>query len=395
MTLSTAAIIPAAGIGTRMKLGHPKQFHPLNGVPILIHTVKAFLRNRHISTIVVVVPAEWIDKTENLLATYIGEHHGITIAAGGRRRQDSVLAGLNTIDETIDIVLVHDGARPLVSQSVIDRCYQAAVRNGAAIAAVPVKDTLKKGDKTALVTDTVARDDLWHAQTPQAARRELLAEAFLHAVAGNVTDEASLLQLAGIPVTLVAGSETNIKITRPEDLNLAEIIMHNRIKPTLRIGHGYDAHRFAEGRKLILGGVTVPHSSGLAGHSDADVLTHALCDAVLGALGEGDIGFHFPDSEKEFGNIYSITLLERVMALAASRSCRLVNCDITLICQAPKLAPFLGKMKEIIARVCEVENNSVNIKATTTEKMGFTGRAEGISCHAVVLMQSDNQEVSP
>jgi len=391
MTFSAAAIIPAAGIGTRMKLDHPKQFHWLSGAPILVHTVKAFLKNSHIDQIVVVVPADWIKQTHEMFTAYVDEGAEITIVPGGKRRQDSVLAGLNIINPEIDIVLVHDGARPLVSQTVIDSCYEAAINNGAAIAAVPVKDTLKKGDKTAIVTDTVERKNLWHAQTPQAARRELLVKAFQQLEGKDVTDESSLLQLAGIPVTLVAGSESNIKITRPEDLQLAETIMCSSTKNSVRIGHGYDAHRFAENRALVLGGVTIPHPLGLAGHSDADVLTHALCDAILGALGEGDIGRHFPDSDKQFSNIYSISLLERVIALAASHSYSLANCDITLVCQAPRLAPFLDEMKELLAKTCEVNNNSINIKATTTEKMGFTGREEGISCHAVVLLHSYNQ----
>ena len=390
MTFSAAAIIPAAGIGTRMKLDHPKQFHRLSGAPILVHTVKAFIKNSHIDQIVVVVPTDWIRQTHEMFAAYIDEGAEITIVQGGQRRQDSVLAGLNTLSRDIDVVLVHDGARPLVSQAVIDRCYEAAVNDGAAIAAVPVKDTLKKGDKTAMVTDTVERKNLWHAQTPQAARRELLAKAFRQLEGEDVTDESSLLQLAGIPVTLVAGSESNIKITRPEDLQLAETIMSSSTKIPIRIGHGYDAHRFAENRKLILGGITIPHPLGLAGHSDADVLTHALCDAILGALGEGDIGRHFPDSDEQFSNIYSISLLERVITLATSRSYALTNCDITLVCQAPRLAPFLDEMKALLAKTCGVKNSSINIKATTTEKMGFTGREEGISCHAVVLLHSSN-----
>ncbi|OEU57816.1 MAG: bifunctional 2-C-methyl-D-erythritol 4-phosphate cytidylyltransferase/2-C-methyl-D-erythritol 2,4-cyclodiphosphate synthase [Desulfobulbaceae bacterium S3730MH12] len=390
MTFSAAAIIPAAGIGTRMKLDHPKQFHRLSGAPILVHTVKAFLKNSHINQIVVVVPADWIRQTREIFAAYIDEGAEITIVPGGQRRQDSVLAGLNAIDREIDIVLVHDGARPLISQTVIDDCYEAAINDGAAIAAVPVKDTLKKGDKAAMVTDTVERNNLWHAQTPQAARRELLVKAFQQLGGEDVTDESSLLQLAGIPVTLVVGSESNIKITRPEDLQLAETIMCSRTNIPIRIGHGYDAHRFAENRKLVLGGVTIPHPLGLAGHSDADVLTHALCDAILGALGEGDIGRHFPDSDKQFSNIYSISLLEHVIALATSHSYSLANCDITLVCQAPRLAPFLDEMKELLAKTCEVNNNSINIKATTTEKMGFTGREEGISCHAVVLLHFYN-----
>lgn len=370
-----------------MNLDHPKQYHLLGGVPILVRTVRAFTEVDYIRRIVVVVPATMIDQTRTLLAGYGLEAPNLTIVAGGRRRQDSVKAGLDTLDATTEIVLVHDGARPLVSREIIARCYQAALAAGAAIAAVPVKDTLKKADTDGQVTGTIDRSSLWQAQTPQVAGRELLERAFRINGDADVTDESSLLEKAGIPVTVVEGAESNIKITRPEDLALAEKILGRSTGQGLRIGHGYDAHRFAENRKLVLGGVSIPHSHGLAGHSDADVLTHALCDAILGALGEGDIGKHFPDSNAAFAGIYSITLLDQVIRLAVERGYFVVNADITLVCQAPRLAPFLEEMKEKIGKTCRVAPDVMNIKATTTEGMGFTGRQEGIGCHAVVLLQ--------
>ncbi len=399
MTPSAAAIIPAAGFGTRMNIGYPKQYHLLAGIPILVRTVRAFLNNRHIKRIVVVVPADWIAETNTLFDRYAVNVPHLIIVAGGSRRQDSVQAGLKTLltfaDDT-DIVLVHDGARPLVSGEIIDRCYLAALENGAAIAAVPVKDTLKRGDATGRITATIDRTSLWQAQTPQAVRRELLEQAFLHNGDAEVTDEASLLEKAAIPVVLVEGAETNIKITRPEDLLLAEKILQPQLQPELRIGHGYDAHRFAENRKLVLGGITVPHSHGLAGHSDADVLTHALCDALLGALGLGDIGQHFPDTEAQFAGIYSIRLLEQVIGMAEAQGFHIANADITIVCQAPRLAPYLDQMRALLGQTCHIDRKLLNIKATTTEKMGFTGRKEGISCHAVVLLQSyPNQVTTP
>jgi 2-C-methyl-D-erythritol 4-phosphate cytidylyltransferase/2-C-methyl-D-erythritol 2,4-cyclodiphosphate synthase len=377
-----------------MNLDQPKQYHLLAGVPILVHTVRAFIHNDHINRLVVVVPEDWIERTKSLFDRYAVNVANLIIVAGGKRRQDSVQAGLRALDDDTAIVLVHDGARPLVSREIIDRCYFAALQDGAGIAAVPVKDTLKRGDNTGRVTATIDRTSLWQAQTPQAVRKELLERAYRLNGLAEVTDEASLLEKASIPVTLVDGAETNIKITRPEDLLLAEKIMQQHLLPKIRIGHGYDAHRFAENRKLVLGGITVAHSHGLAGHSDADVLTHALCDALLGALGLGDIGRHFPDTDERFAGIYSITLLEHVVALAREHGYGIANADITLICQAPRLAPYLDRMRDLLGRTCHLAPGDLNIKATTTEKMGFTGRKEGISCHAVVLLQSSAKEVS-
>lgn len=388
ITASAAVIIPAAGSGSRMNLDHPKQFHILAGAPLLIHTLRAFMANPHVKQFVVVVPEDRLDETWALLADYQIDRTNLVVTAGGQRRQDSVKAGLMLLDDSIDIVLVHDGARPLVNQDLISRCYHAAREHGAAIAAVPVKDTLKKVNSDLYITETIDRRELWQAQTPQAAQRHLLQKAYLESDGLDVTDESSLLEKAGIPVLLVVGSETNLKITRPEDLILAERIMQNIHPPRIRIGHGFDAHRFAPDRALVLGGVTIPHSLGLAGHSDADVVTHALCDAILGALGARDIGHHFPDSDKQFSGIYSILLLKKVIAHAEQQRFSLGNADITIVCQAPRLAPHIEAMRETLAKACGTGSQFVNIKATTTEKMGFTGREEGISCHAVVLLES-------
>ncbi len=388
MSKLAAAIIPAAGSGTRMKLDHPKQFHMLAGMPILIHTVKSFLASPLISIVVIVAPKDMIHETEQLLFKYHIAGSKVQVTAGGIRRQDSVFLGLQQLPSNIDIVLVHDGARPMVNQALIADCYEAARKDGAAIAAIPVKDTLKKGSNSNHVEATIDREGLWQAQTPQAVSVNLLKQAYAANGDNDVTDESSLLERAGIPVTLVEGSETNIKITRPEDLKIAENILGKSMTPKIRIGHGFDAHQFARDRKLVLGGVTIPYEYGLAGHSDADVLTHALCDAILGALAAGDIGKHFPDSSAEFKDIYSIKLLEKVMEHAELQSYSISNVDITIICQAPKLAPYLDEMRQILATACKISKSSINIKATTTEKMGYTGRKEGISSHAVVLLHA-------
>jgi len=386
MKAKAAVIIPAAGFGSRMGMSEPKQYLHLGDKPIIIHTVAAFLCNPNIEDIVVVVPENRVDQTTRLFEKFQINSSSVTVIAGGPRRQDSVYLGLKALDDSTDIVLVHDGARPLITQEVIDRCYIGAIEDGAVIAAIPVKDTLKKSADGKKVGTTVNRENLFQAQTPQAAQVHLLLDAYERNEDQDVTDESSLLERADISVTIVEGSETNIKVTRPEDLILAETIL-SRTSSNMRIGHGFDAHRFTENRELILGGITIPHSHGLAGHSDADVLTHALCDAILGALGEGDIGKHFPDSDVAFKDIYSIELLKDVVQSMTGNGFTLGNADITVVCQAPKLAPHIDKMKELLTQCCGAVPGSINVKATTTEKMGFTGRGEGISCHAVVLLR--------
>ena len=402
MPIKAAVIIPAAGSGSRMGLSVPKQFHELGGLPILVRTVRAFHRVGEIDTIVLPVPAAMRSLVEDMVARFKLAPKGgnLFIVNGGRTRQDSVRAGLDALPAATEVVLVHDGARPLVSAEIIDACLQEAARSGAAMAAIPVIDTLKAVTTDREVERTVDRHGLWQAQTPQAARVSLLQEAYAAAEKSGFigTDEASLLERIGCTVKVVDGSKKNLKITHPEDLLVAEAILmqseHRNISPpttmSLKIGHGYDAHRFVTGRPLVLGGVTVPHHAGLLGHSDADVLTHAFCDAILGALGRGDIGAHFPDSDQQYKNVRSIKLLEQVVALAAAENYSLVNGDITVIAQEPKLAPHLLGMKENMAQACRVAPEVINIKATTTEKMGFVGRSEGIAAHAVALLAKNN-----
>jgi len=374
-----------------MGMDMPKQYAMLAGLPVLVRALAPFLGHPEISHVVVVCQAARLLETEALCAAHGLLSPRLHFVAGGERRQDSVLAGLRMLTAETEIVLVHDGARPLVTAALIDRCLVAARRDGAAIAAIETQDTLKRRDESGRIAATVSRNGLWRAQTPQAARLDLLLDAFARYGDQDVTDEAGLLELAGVPVTLVAGERDNIKITRAEDLILAEKLLARPVsgqtfKPAPRIGHGYDAHRFVADRALVLAGVTIPHALGLAGHSDADVVTHALCDAILGALALGDIGQHFPDSDATFKDIRSIILLERVVAMTRERGLRLGNADITIVCQAPKLAPFMDEMKKTLAAACACPPDGINIKATTTEKMGFTGRGEGIACHAVALL---------
>ncbi len=387
--MPTTAIITAGGIGQRMGGTTPKQFLPLAGAPVLIHTVQAFQRAPSIDKIVIVVPADHIQHTQRIIQDYNLEN--CQVVKGGTLRQDSVELGMKAAPDA-DILVIHDGVRPLIAPEIIEKCLNLAREHDAAITAIPVKDTIKSVAGN-LITETVDRTSLWQAQTPQAVKRSILEAAYKKANKDNfvATDESSLLENNGLKPHIVLGSEKNIKITHPEDLKVAEALLQEKDMQTggaFKIGHGYDAHRLVEGRALILGGVTIPHPTGLLGHSDADVLTHALCDALLGAAALGDIGRHFPDSDPQYKGIDSLQLLKKVVELLAEQGLSPGNADITIIAQQPKLAPFLTQMKVNLGKVCRLEESSINIKATTTEEMGFTGRQEGISCHAIVLVQN-------
>jgi 2-C-methyl-D-erythritol 4-phosphate cytidylyltransferase/2-C-methyl-D-erythritol 2,4-cyclodiphosphate synthase len=261
------------------------------------------------------------------------------------------------------------------------------MEHGAVIAAIAVNDTIKQVDQSNTISKTIDRSRLYRAQTPQAARRHLLEQAYMQAEKNNFTgtDEASLLEYAKIPITIVAGEEQNIKITRPGDLHIARSLLGEQTM--IRIGHGFDAHQLVENRPLILGGVTIEFTLGLLGHSDADVLTHAFIDAILGALGQGDIGQHFPDSDKQYKDINSLNLLKQTFSFAEKKGFSIGNADLTILCQRPRFAPYLDTMRQNLAICCNTPEPTINIKATTTEEMGYTGRGEGISAHAVVLLQ--------
>lgn len=393
MPNSIAVIIPAGGIGRRMGLLVPKQFSELSGIPILVRTIRALNQVESICEIIVTVPDDHIHQSRKMIERF-GLDRVVRVVPGGATRQDSVLSGLENLSSDIELVVVHDGVRPFVKSDLIAACIEVAERDGAAIAAIPVRDTLKAVPKGNRIAETVSRAGLWQAQTPQVARVSLLRAAFAAAKRDGFigTDEASLLEHIGCIVTIVEGARENIKITHPDDLLVAEaLLIRDNLKEgigrhDLRIGHGYDAHRLVPDRPLILGGVRIPHSMGLEGHSDADVLTHALCDALLGAVGADDIGRYFPDTDERYKGIDSLKLLAEVVRIAAEMGFMLENGDITVVAQKPRLSPFIDQMRENLSQTCRAEIKTINIKATTTEKMGFAGRKEGICAHAVVLV---------
>lgn len=366
-----SALIVAAGTGSRFGGDAPKQFKKLGNRTVLEEVCILFEKSDIIDDIVVVCSETYLDFAKVLLSDCKKLKAVVT---GGAERQDSVKAGLDAVikNGSDDIVLVHDAARPFASISLIENIAEAAYIHGAAIPVVRPKDTIRTREKT------LDRQALYAVQTPQGFRLEILRDAYEKAFAEGFigTDEASIAERAGYTVYLADGEDSNKKITTPEDISLSEI----------RAGTGYDVHRLVPERECIICGVRVPHETGLLGHSDADVATHALMDAILGAAAMGDIGRHFPDSDKEYEGVSSIELLKKVKLLIADEGYSVGNVDITVICQKPKLAPYIEVMRDKLSETLDLEKNRINIKATTSEGLGFTGREEGIAANAVCTL---------
>lgn len=370
---SVTAIITAGGRGRRMGSRIPKQFLSVGGKSILEATVEKFYFSPMTDSIVVVVNSDYVEHTKSLMTDRFAKR--IDVVAGGESRQESVFNAIKHIERTAadtDIVLVHDGVRPYVSNDIIERVIMASAEAGGAVAVIPPKDTIRS-----LRGGMLVRDELFCVQTPQGFEAGVLIEAYRKAMADGFsgTDDSSLVERLGAHFDLVDGSYENIKITTPEDLRMEN-----------RIGTGFDVHRFAADRKLILGGVEIPYEKGLLGHSDADVLTHAVIDAMLGAAALGDIGRIFPDSDPAYRDISSMDLLMRTWNTVRDRGYSVVNVDATIICEKPGLSPYITRMKENIADVLSIDAGRVSIKATTTEQLGFTGREEGIAAQAVCLL---------
>lgn len=376
--MRVAALVLAAGRGVRAGGEVPKQYQMLAGQPVLRHALARLSAHPAIGQVRAVIGAG--DE-----ASYAAAARGLDLpppVIGGAARQESARAGLEALaSDPPDVVLVHDAARALVPTAVIDRVLGALAAAEGAVPSLPVADTLKRGHG-GLVLATVDRAGLFRAQTPQGFRFAALLAAH-RAAAGEATDDAALLERAGGRVALVEGDPMLEKITAPGDLARLERVY---LPGETRAGTGFDVHRFAPGRKLILCGIEVPHDQGLAGHSDADVGIHALCDAIYGALAEGDIGTHFPPSEARWRDADSALFLLHAAGRITARGGRLLNADVTLICEAPRIRPHAEAMRARLAGLLGVGVGRVGVKATTTEQLGFTGRREGIAAQAAVSL---------
>lgn len=384
--LKTVALIIAAGRGTRAGGVLPKQYAMVGGVPVLAQTLRAFVGCPDVDLVTVVIGED--DRALYDRAVAYGHRKLMPPATGGDTRQRSVLNGLQAVTKYApDRVLIHDGVRPFVTADIIERVWKALDHAPGAIAAIPLADTLKRADADRGVGETVGRSGLWRAQTPQGFRfADILAAHEAAAAAGrnDLTDDAAVAEWAGLAVTLVDGSEANRKLTTAEDL--AMVASPETGPADVRTGQGFDVHRFAAGGHVWLCGIRIAHSHGLEGHSDADVGLHALTDALLGAIGEGDIGEHFPNTDPRWKGAASHVFLADAARRVRSRGGRIANVDVTLLCEAPKISPHRDAMRQRIAEVLGIEVSRVAVKATTTEGLGFTGRREGIAALATATV---------
>jgi 2-C-methyl-D-erythritol 4-phosphate cytidylyltransferase/2-C-methyl-D-erythritol 2,4-cyclodiphosphate synthase len=372
-----SAIVAAGGRGVRFGAGRPKQFLELGGRTILATTIGALAASERIDEIVVALPEEFL---ADVSGAWPASPKPIRFVAGGARRQDSVANAFAGTSPQADVIVIHDAARPFVAAAVIARTVDAAQRHGAAIAAIPVRDTVKQTaapapDGSRQIRATIPRDTIYLAQTPQAFRRDILARAIAGGRSIDATDEAMLVEHLGLPVHVVAGDPRNIKITTPRDL-----------ETMIRIGNGYDLHTLVAGRPLILAGVTIPFERGLLGHSDADIVCHAVTDAILGAAGLGDIGRLFPDTDPTWKDADSIALLKGAVARLHDTGLAVANVDVTVIAQQPKLLPYLDQMRANLAAALGVDVSAVSVKGKTNEGVDSMGLGESMAAHAVALV---------
>ena len=360
-------------------------------MPVLVRSIQALAQVRSIQELVVVARQEQFAQ----LQSWKEQYHlpDFVLTTGGATRQQSVQSGIAKLSEQVEYFVIHDGARPFAQPQMIEQCIQAAVEYGAATAAVRVKDTIKQANEEGFIEQTPDRSRLYLTQTPQVFEAGLYRRAVKQAQREGLdfTDDCQLVEHIGHAVKLCEGDYRNIKITTPEDIAVAKAMagqqeQQEEKRMEIRTGHGYDVHRLTQGRKLILGGVEIPWEKGLLGHSDADVLVHAVMDALLGAAALGDIGRHFPDTDPRYAGADSICLLKQVVLLLKGKGYSISNIDCTIIAQRPKLKNYIPQMAKNIADACQIDTEQVNVKATTEEQLGFTGSGEGMSAHSVCLI---------
>jgi 2-C-methyl-D-erythritol 4-phosphate cytidylyltransferase/2-C-methyl-D-erythritol 2,4-cyclodiphosphate synthase len=376
-------IVVAAGTGTRMG-GEPKQYRMLAGKPVLSRTIQAFVLHPEVDWLVPVIHLEHAKHYEALGLT---SEKLLPPAFGSETRQGSVLAGLEALrSRGPDLVLIQDGARPFVGHETISGVIATLNTEHAVLPVLPVTDTIKRSGDSHHVTGTEDRRNLFAAQTPQGFDYPMILAAHEKAVGQDFTDDAAIAEWAGMAVAMTAGSAENIKLTHPEDFERAELFLGGARMET-RVGSGFDVHPFEPGDAVWLGGVRIPHTARLKGHSDADAALHALCDAIYGALGEGDIGTHFPPSDPKWKGAASSEFLKHAASLVAKRGGRIGNLDLTIVCEAPRIGPHVAAMKDVIADICGIAASRVAVKATTSERLGFTGRGEGLMAMATATLE--------
>lgn len=378
-----AAVIVAAGRGQRFGGDGPKQYQLLGGEPLLRRSLSAFCDHPRIDIVLAVIHADDTLLFAEAAAGLANAHKLRPTVIGGAARQDSVRNGLEALAaEQPDLVLIHDGARPMIGAALIDAVIDGLAAADGAIPSLPVVDTLKRVNEGQSITATIPRTSLVRAQTPQGFRFDKILGAHRWAAGKDYTDDAAVMEAFGYPVTVVPGAESNIKVTTMDDLaRLTETISE------VRMGQGFDAHKFADGDGVWLCGLKIPHTKGLDGHSDADVALHAATDAILGAIGDGDIGHHFPPSNPEYRGASSDRFIRHAHDLLKKRGGKLIHLDLTIICERPKVGPHRAQMVARVAEILGIPASRVSVKATTTEGMGFTGRQEGIAAQAVATVQ--------